>query len=91
MLSIIPEATRHAAKRAFIRTAAQSLATSFALPAGITLALTREAWLAAVFGIGGVVIGAGVNGVQAYCDIIARGIPGDYQASADSSRGEFVV
>ncbi|WP_053386258.1 hypothetical protein [Leucobacter japonicus] len=81
MTSTIPAETKLAAKRGFIRTAAQSLATSFVIPAGVTLAFTQEALLAAAVGVAGVIVGAGVNGLQSYFDIISRGIPDDYQPS----------
>lgn len=75
---IVPYETKIAAQRAFVRTAAQSLATSFVLPAGMTLAFTGDALLSAAIGVGGMLVGAGVNGAQAYFSVIASGIPEAY-------------
>lgn len=82
MTKLIPEQTHLAAKRGFIRTAAQSLATSFVLPAGVTIAFTGDALLAAAVGLGGLLVGAAVNGLQSYFSILGSGIPDDYQPSA---------
>lgn len=78
MSELIPEATKLAAKRGFIRTASQSLAMSFVLPAGVTIAFTQDALLAAGVGLAGLVVGALVNGAQSYFSILSKGIPEDY-------------
>lgn len=75
---LIPTHTLIAAKRAAYRTAAQSLALSFALPAGVTIVFTQDALLAAAVGLGGAIVGAAANGAQAYFDILGKGIPEDY-------------
>ena len=75
---LIPADTRVAAKRGFIRTATQSLATSLVLPAGATFAFTQDALLAAAVGVGGMLVGAVINGLQSYFSIISNGIPDDY-------------
>ena len=84
-MTLIPEETRIAAKRGFIRTASQSLATSFVLPAGVTIAFTQDALLAAAIGVGGLVVGAVVNGLQSYFSILGQGIPDDYQPYSSDS------
>lgn len=78
MANLIPKDAQRAAARGFIRTSAQSLATSLVLPAGVTFAFTNDALLAAAVGVGGMIVGAVVNGAQAYFDILSRGIPDDY-------------
>ena len=75
---LIPADTHVAAKRGFIRTATQSLATSLVLPAGATFAFTQDALLAAAVGVGGMLVGAVINGLQSYFSIISNGIPDDY-------------
>ena len=75
---LIPADTSVAAKRGFIRTATQSLATSLVLPAGATFAFTQDALLAAAVGVGGMLVGAVINGLQSYFSIISNGIPDDY-------------
>lgn len=78
---LIPADVQAAAKRAFLRTAAQSLALSFVLPAGVTIVFTQDALLAAAVGLGGAIVGAAANGLQAYFSILAKGIPEDYAPS----------
>jgi hypothetical protein len=82
MSELIPDDTLRAAKRGFIRTSAQSLATSFVLPAGTAFAFTQDALLAAAVGVGGMLVGAAVNGLQSFFSIIGSGIPDDYQPPA---------
>ena len=80
---IVPEATQLAAKKAFVRTAAQSLAMSLVLPASITFAFTQDALLTAAVGVGGMIVGATVNGAQAYFAMIGKGIPEEYAAAGE--------
>ena len=63
---LIPADTRVAAKRGFIRTATQSLATSLVLPAGTVFAFTQDALLSAAIGAGTMLVGAVINGLQSY-------------------------
>ena len=81
---LVPQEARFAAKRGFVRTASQSLATSLILPAGITFAFTQDALTAAGTGVASMVVSAVVNGLQSYFDILHRGIPEDYRAGAPS-------
>ena len=80
---LIPADTKLAAKRGFIRTASQSLATSLVLPAGVTFAFTQDALIAAAVGVGGMIIGAVINGAQSYFSILSAGIPEDYAPRPD--------
>ena len=50
MPKVIPDTTLFAAKRGFVRTFSQSLATSLVIPAGLTLAFTHDALLAVAVG-----------------------------------------
>lgn len=78
--SLVPPAVRLAAKRGFIRTAAQSL--SAAIPsAGIALALSGDWWLAAGLGAGSAVVTALLAGTASYLSIISKGVPGEYIAA----------
>lgn len=89
-MKIIPHETHIAAQRGFIRTASQSLAMSFVLPAGVTVAFTQDALLAAAIGVGGMLVGALVNGLQSYLSIISKGIPEDYNATVEDITSEFL-
>ena len=85
-MSLIPADTQVAAKRGFIRTATQSLATGFVIPAGLTLAFTSEFALALALGLAGAAVQALVNGAQSYFSILSKGIPEDYE-TLDSREG----
>ena len=50
MPKVIPDTTLFAAKRGFVRTFSQSLATSLVIPAGLTLAFTHDALLTVAVG-----------------------------------------
>lgn len=90
-IKVVPEATVFAAKRGFVRTFAQSLATSFVIPTGVTFAFTQDALLAAAVGVGGMIVGATVNGLQSYFDIISKGVPEDYQVEESEQRGKYAA
>lgn len=76
---LVPSATKIAAKRGFIRTAAQSLAS--AIPTtGVVIGLTGNFLLAAGLGSLSAVVTAGLAGAASYFSIISKGIPEDYQA-----------
>lgn len=75
---IIPDDVKLAAKRGFVRTAFQSLATGFAVPGALTLAFTGDGLLALGLGLAGLAFSAIVNGAQSALDIAAKGIPGEY-------------
>lgn len=78
MTALIPDATKVAAKRGFIRTAAQSLSGSAALGGIPTLVFTGDALLTVGVGMVSAVVGAGLAGAQSYFSIISKGIPEDY-------------
>lgn len=76
--NLIPADAAFAAKRGFIRTAAQSLATGFGVPGALTLAFTGDGLLALGVGVAGLAFNAVINGAQSYFDILGRGIPEAY-------------
>ena len=77
--TLIPDATKTAAKRGFIRTAAQSL--SSAIPtAAIAIGATGDWVLGVGLGVAGAVVTAGLAGAASYMSILSKGIPEDYQA-----------
>lgn len=77
-VELIPADTHIAAKRGFIRTACQSLATGFGVPGALTLAFTQDALLALGVGVAGLAFNALVNGAQSYFSILG-GVPDAYQ------------
>ncbi|MEV4737196.1 MULTISPECIES: hypothetical protein [unclassified Microbacterium] len=79
---IIPASVKLAAKRGFVRTAAQSLATGFAVPGALTLVFTGDGLLALGVGVAGLAFNAVVNGAQSALSIISNGVPEDYTAAA---------
>ena len=81
--TLVPADVHAAAKRGFLRTAAQSLSTGFAIPAGLTLAFTADFALALALGLAGAVVVAALNGAQSYFSILSKGIPADYQTDSE--------
>lgn len=77
---LIPAATRLAARRGFIRTFYQALASAIPTTA-IALGTTREWWAGVALGVGGAVVSALLAGLASYWSICARGIPDDYQTA----------
>lgn len=78
MSALIPTATKTAAKRGFIRTAAQAL--SSAMPtAAIVVGVTGDWLLGVGLGVAGAVVTAGLSGAASYLSILSKGIPEDYQ------------
>lgn len=88
---VIPEATVFAAQRGFVRTFTQSLATSLLLPAGVTLVFTQDALLAAAVGVGGMLVGASINALQSFFDIVSKGVPDEYQVGEKARRGKYAA
>lgn len=78
-MALIPANTKAAAARGFIRTASQSLATGFIIPAGVAFGFTQEFGTAVLLGVGSAIVSAGFNGVQSYFSILSKGIPEDYE------------
>lgn len=79
MTALVPDATKTAAKRGFIRTAAQSL--SSAIPtAAIAIGATGDWALGVGLGVAGAIVTAGLAGAASYLSIVSKGIPEDYQA-----------
>lgn len=83
---LIPADAHRAAKRGFIRTACQSLATGLAVPGGLVLAFTGDGLAALAAGVAGMAFAAVVNGAQSYFSILSRGIPEDYAPDLDTGQ-----
>ena len=75
---LVPRSADLAARRGFIRTASQSLAMGFVIPAGVTFAYTQDFLSTVLVGLGGLVAIALANGAQSYFSILSNGIPEDY-------------
>lgn len=74
---IVPAATKLAAKRGFIRTATQSLASVIPI-AAITIPTTGDALLGVGLAAAGAVATAVLAGAASALSIISSGIPKDY-------------
>lgn len=74
---LIPVDATVAAKRAFVRTAAQSLA-SVIPTAAVVVGITGDWWLSAMLGAASAVVTALLAGSAAYLSILSKGIPEDY-------------
>jgi mevalonate kinase len=76
---LIPADTHLAARRAFVRTAAQSLAS--VIPTSvIAISLTSEFWVGVGLGAAGAVMTSLLAGAASYLSIVSNGIPDAYQA-----------
>lgn len=74
---IVPAAVQLAAKRGFIRTATQSLASVIPITA-IAIPTTGDALLGVGLGVAGALITALLAGAASALSIISNGIPKDY-------------
>lgn len=79
----VPVAVQAAARRAFLRTAADAMSTSALLTGGIAIAFTGDALTALGVAAGSAVAGALFAGAQAWFRMIAKGIPDEYAAAGD--------
>lgn len=80
---IVPTATRIAAKRGFVRTAAQSL--SAAIPtSAIAVTLSGDWALGLGLGLAGGVVTALLAGAASYLSIISKGVPEEYIAAGET-------
>ena len=75
--AIVPAATKLAAKRGFIRTATQSLASVIPI-AAITIPTTGDALLGVGLAAAGAVATAVLAGAASALSIVSNGIPKDY-------------
>ena len=75
---LIPDKTQIAARRALIRTSAQSLSSALAIGT-VTVFLDTDWWLKALIFVAGVVVTAALAGLSAYFNVLSNGIPEDYQ------------
>ena len=88
---VIPANTRLAAKRGFIRTATQSLASVIPTTA-IAIPTTGDVLLGVGLGVAGAVVTAVLAGTASALSIISKGVPEDYQAAEPSpNEGEDFV
>lgn len=76
-MKIIPASTMLAAKRGFIRTATQSLASVIPI-AAIAIPTTGDAAFGVLLGVGGAVVTALLAGTASALSIISAGIPDEY-------------
>ena len=74
---LIPAATQLAAKRGFIRTATQSLASVIPITA-IAIPTTGDAALGIGLGVAGAIVTALLAGSASALSIVSKGIPDDY-------------
>lgn len=89
--TVIPANTKLAAKRGFVRTATQSLASVIPITA-IAIPTTGDALVGVGLGVAGAVVTALLAGAASALSIISKGIPEDYQAAPDGSHeGEGFV
>lgn len=80
---LIPADASRAAKRGFIRTASQSLASL--IPTGaITIGLTGDWALGAALAAASAIATALMAGAASYLSILSRGIPEDYAPDLDT-------
>lgn len=80
----VPTAARKAARRAFIRTGAQTLGAAIPV-GGITAAALSEASAGVVaLSIGAALLTAVLAASAAALDILAKGIPDDYRPELDA-------
>ncbi|WP_333812097.1 hypothetical protein [Timonella senegalensis] len=84
---LVPSTVRFAAKRGFIRTAAQSLA-SVIPTTGVVVGLTGDWFVAAGLGTASAVVTAGLAGAASYFSILSNGIPEAYHVPAPSADDE---
>lgn len=81
--TVIPANTKLAAKRGFVRTATQSLASVIPITA-IAIPTTGDALVGIGLGVAGAVVTALLAGAASALSIISKGIPEDYQAAPES-------
>lgn len=85
--TLVPQATQVAAKRGFIRTSSQSLATSIPT-SGITgAALSNGDPTVIAWSVGAAVLSSLAAGAVSYFSILSNGIPDDYAAAVAADEG----
>lgn len=77
---LVPTATQVAARRGFIRTAAQSLSSAIPTSA-IAVTLSGDWALGLGLGLASGAVTAVLAGTASYLSILSKGIPEDYQAT----------
>lgn len=82
--TIVPDTTKVAAKRGFLRTSTQSLSTSVPTFAITGLALSSADPVAVAWSVGAAVLSSFLAGAASYLSILSAGIPEDYQPGANT-------
>ena len=78
--AVVPASVKLAARRGFIRTATQSLAS--VIPTGaIAISTTGDWWAGVALGIAGGIVSAVAAGTASFLSIISKGVPGEYAAA----------
>jgi hypothetical protein len=77
---IVPTVVKTAAKRGFVRTATQSLASAIPTTA-IAITLSGDWLLGVGLGVASAVVTAGLAGAASYLSIISKGVPEEYIAA----------
>lgn len=85
--NIVPAHVSLAAKRGFVRTATQSLASVIPITA-IAIPTTGDALVGVGLGVAGAVVTALLAGAASALSIISNGIPEDYQATPEHPDGD---
>lgn len=87
MSDIVPAGVKLAAKRGFVRTATQSLASVIPI-AAIAIPTTGDALIGVGLAVGGALVTAALAGTASALSIISNGIPDDYiPAALDKATG----
>lgn len=82
--TLVPDATKIAAKRAFLRTSTQALRASIPTYAITGLALSGADPVAVAWSVGAAVLSSFLAGAASYLSFLSAGIPGDYQLDANT-------
>lgn len=89
--TVIPANTKLAAKRGFVRTATQSLASAIPITA-IAIPTTGDALVGVGLGVAGALVTAALAGAASALMIVSKGVPEDYQAAPEGANaGEGFV
>lgn len=76
---MIPENTKVAAKRGFIRTFSQSFAGALTSGVIVLSVLTGSALVGLASALGLALVSAAISGAASYFSIIGKGVPEDYR------------
>lgn len=90
MTRIIPDETKIAAKRGFVRTATQSLASVIPTTA-VAVTLSGEWVLGVGLGVASALVTAALAGTASALSIISTGVPDEYQVEPAQRRGNHAA